>query len=166
MADIADLLSHSNMFTLNNLGVTARAPEFQSTAEFPQMILVVEDDRTLKFDLSFQDPRAMAVGLHAYLIFYLSPGACNIAVSNVSGERGIEKAHSIRVTLHTGNTIVGRGLPAIIVGLHVMTKGARGGIGREEEEGDISEDENTNSNEEQLNERFTMGDNPSPYTLH
>ena len=83
MADIADLLSHSHMFPLNNLGVATRAPEFQSTAEFPQMVLVVENDGTSKFYLPFQDPLAMASGLHAYFIFYLSPGAWIVGTSNI-----------------------------------------------------------------------------------
>jgi len=44
MADIADLLSNCNMFPLHDLGVAARAHEFQTAAQLPQMVPVVEDD--------------------------------------------------------------------------------------------------------------------------
>jgi hypothetical protein len=52
------------------------------------------------------------------------------------------------MTFYTGDIFVGRGLPVIIVGLHVVTEGARLGIERGDKESGVDEKEDTGYNKE------------------
>ncbi len=73
MANETRTFCDCDVFTLDDLGVTAGALELLSSSEIGKVDFVIENN-LFKFDLSFQKPFIMTTFLEAALVFNLCPG--------------------------------------------------------------------------------------------
>jgi hypothetical protein len=73
MTDEAAAFGHRDVFSLNDLGVAARALEFFSPPEVFEVNFMVEDNG-FEHNLAFQQPFVVAACLQTAVVTYLSPG--------------------------------------------------------------------------------------------
>jgi hypothetical protein len=138
MANKTRRLRDSDVLSLDDLRVAARAAEFLSPFEVLKMDLVVEDD-LLELHLALEKPLFVASRTQAAFIGDLCPGlGFKVKLGPVAAylkksfHLGSEKrSHSRGIMAHAAfHMAVGGRLPALVVRFHVVACAAESGLGR------------------------------------
>jgi hypothetical protein len=153
VAKETDLLGHGDVLALDNLAVARGAVELLSAADLGYVVSVVEEDILLEKDLSLKEALLVASFLKTGRIGHFGPRPGIVGAEPVAEGGGGNEAWSDGVAVDTGNLVVARGLPLLVVGLHVVASEAEARVGAKGVEDSVVDDGGENDNARDGEER-------------
>ena len=120
MTEVANLFGHCDMFSLNDLRMTADTFQLSNSLDLFKMFLVIEEDAFLVLDFSREKLLGMTVFLQASIIFNTGDRPGIVVIGQIFKRVQHISDGSEFMAFQAVNTTVIGGEPLIIIGLHIM----------------------------------------------